>query len=459
MKRPLLTFCLLLTTTAAMAQDGYLPTPGASSPDFSLNLTDRGYLQTPGITPSPQTTQQPTGLDLTPRGLEASRITPQGEDQQVLGSTGFLPTPGVDPTPTRLNDPTYIGRVADGQLENRPTGTRQPSIGDTIIGETISIPGAAPGWQDNMGPYSLPRWQHSHNQALWSDTRPRDAQGNPVPVDTFSNSLRAQDLPNPNHNNPDAYQPRHLYDRFQPSRPGGDVVFNPFDREDGGVTNIQGNYVDTRQDSRMGRQPHAPAWVSRWAETLGQLDNLTWGQPVVYDGDTILMNNQQIRLAGIDAPELGQTCQQGSLLIACGTKARDFLAHHTEHKVVACLIHYVDVANRLISTCRTEGFELNGTMIHNGHALVWANAPSPYEGMAADARDGGAGMWSTTFIHPNEWRKHRTTRATQQGFANQYDRAPRTPFPYVPFGTNPEVRHAPTFQNPVPPQYYTRTRP
>jgi len=38
----------------------------------------------------------------------------------------------------------------------------------------------------------------------------------------------------------------------------------------------------------------------------------------VIDGDTIILNGEKIRFAGIDAPEYKQDCINGDLLIYCG---------------------------------------------------------------------------------------------------------------------------------------------
>ena len=37
----------------------------------------------------------------------------------------------------------------------------------------------------------------------------------------------------------------------------------------------------------------------------------------VIDGDTIVLNGEKIRFAGIDAPEYDQDCMNGDLLIYC----------------------------------------------------------------------------------------------------------------------------------------------
>lgn len=439
----------LLVSTPALAQNGFLPTPGAIPGQYETD----GFLPTPGA--------QTGGLDMTAQGLARGR------------TTGLIATPGVAVPPTQrvlvdptqadgLVVPTYQGRVADAVAEPAPIGTQHvdstvpPTAGP---GPEPTVIAPSPGWDANLGPFSQPVWQNTPPQTLWSDTRPRDEHGNPVPVDTYSSSLRETDLPNPNPANPDAYQPEHLYDRFRPSRPGGHVFYTPDPRADGGLTNVQGRLVDDEYDQRQGTANRAPAFVSALAEKYGDLEPWIWGRAVVVDGDTLLMNGERLRLAGIDAPELDQTCQQGSLVIACGTNSQKFLAAHVEHQPLGCLIHFRDTVGRLVATCYAEDFEVNGTLIARGQAVVWKHAPSPYDGMAADARDGSVGIWETVFEHPFDWRSNAQHTRETTAFANQYDRQQGVPFPYVPFGTNPEGRIHPTFQNPVAPSYMSDSRP
>ena len=55
-------------------------------------------------------------------------------------------------------------------------------------------------------------------------------------------------------------------------------------------------------------------------------EKLIYGKAKVIDGDTIKINGQNIRLQGIDAPEMKQSCKdQNNSSYACGQVSKNFL--------------------------------------------------------------------------------------------------------------------------------------
>lgn len=78
-----------------------------------------------------------------------------------------------------------------------------------------------------------------------------------------------------------------------------------------------------------------------------------------YDGDTIYINRQAVRLAGIDAEELDEPH---------GIAARDHLRSLTDGWTVVCRWQGWSY-NRRVGTCFANGQELNAAMIRDGYAL------------------------------------------------------------------------------------------
>jgi endonuclease YncB( thermonuclease family) len=60
------------------------------------------------------------------------------------------------------------------------------------------------------------------------------------------------------------------------------------------------------------------------------------GKPRVIDGDTIEVASQRIRLHGIDAPELDQTCKVDDRIIQCGEIAKAALMDLVFLSAVTC---------------------------------------------------------------------------------------------------------------------------
>lgn len=129
----------------------------------------------------------------------------------------------------------------------------------------------------------------------------------------------------------------------------------------------------------------------------------------VKDGDGfVLPLGQEIRLWGIDAPELSQTCERGGETYGCGTAAKSMLTAFLTSARLSCQPLNRDRFGRLIARCHIGGDDLAGLMVRSGWALDW---PRYSEGFyAADqdaARAAGRGLWQGDFTAPWDWRAER----------------------------------------------------
>lgn len=124
------------------------------------------------------------------------------------------------------------------------------------------------------------------------------------------------------------------------------------------------------------------------------------GVPVVNDGDSLSFGTERLRLRGIDAPELSQTCRRAGADYACGREARSALAGLVDGRPVDCEGDEHDRYGRLLAVCTVEGLELNRAMV----AFGWAVAYGSFEAEEAAARAAGAGLWAGSFDRPRDWR-------------------------------------------------------
>ena len=94
------------------------------------------------------------------------------------------------------------------------------------------------------------------------------------------------------------------------------------------------------------------------------------GPATVIDGDTLEIDGRRIRLFGIDAPELSQTCDRGGEAWACGSAAADELRAMIGSYSLSCEGGEVDTFGRLLAVCYISGVDLNRALVAEG----WATA-------------------------------------------------------------------------------------
>lgn len=131
------------------------------------------------------------------------------------------------------------------------------------------------------------------------------------------------------------------------------------------------------------------------------------GMVVVNDGDTLTLNDQRIRLRGIDAPEFDQLCTRNGAEYACGKEAIRELRRLTAGSGVTCKGWERDRYDRLLARCEASGKDLGEALVRSG----WAVAYGDYHATEAEARQSGAGLWAGSFERPHDWRVRHGTAA------------------------------------------------
>lgn len=125
------------------------------------------------------------------------------------------------------------------------------------------------------------------------------------------------------------------------------------------------------------------------------------GTPRVGDGDSLTIGGERIRLVGIDAPELRQSCLREGTEYACGERAREALVDLVAGRTVVCEARERDRYGRLLATCRAGDTNLNRAMVEAG----WAVAYGDYGREEALAKEAGRGLWAGSFDPPSQWRR------------------------------------------------------
>jgi endonuclease YncB( thermonuclease family) len=122
------------------------------------------------------------------------------------------------------------------------------------------------------------------------------------------------------------------------------------------------------------------------------------------DGDTLAASDERLRLIGLDAPELDQTCEDASGAVwDCGRDARQLLARLVRPGDATCHGAARDRYHRLLVTCHTGGGSINAELVRRGMAV----AAGQFEQEQAAARAERQGIWAGAFDAPRDWRASR----------------------------------------------------
>lgn len=136
-------------------------------------------------------------------------------------------------------------------------------------------------------------------------------------------------------------------------------------------------------------------------EAVGRFDAPAPAVAVI-DGDTLEINGETVRLAYIDAPELGQSCDAGGHLTACGREAA-----FTLRKLIDIAEKRPDctpVAGTDAFACRVGLADPAEVLLASGLATATENAPAYYREAERRARAVPLGIWKGVFVSPAEWR-------------------------------------------------------
>ncbi|MET0638610.1 MAG: thermonuclease family protein [Hyphomicrobium sp.] len=125
----------------------------------------------------------------------------------------------------------------------------------------------------------------------------------------------------------------------------------------------------------------------------------------VVDGDTLDVGPTRVRLEGIDAPEIAQTCQTASGdTWNCGTAAAAKLRSLAERKDVACDRTGFDRYRRTLATCFADGIDIDEAMVRSGLAWAFLKYSVAYVAIEADARKAKIGVWQGPAQAPWDFR-------------------------------------------------------
>ena len=125
------------------------------------------------------------------------------------------------------------------------------------------------------------------------------------------------------------------------------------------------------------------------------------GGAVAIDGDTLVMDGRRIRLRGMDAPELAQTCRRDAQVWRCGEEARAALRALIANRTVDCAPKGRDRYERVLAICGVDGTDVGAELVRRGLAVSFG----AYLDEEREARAARRGVWAGPFETPQAWRR------------------------------------------------------
>lgn len=125
----------------------------------------------------------------------------------------------------------------------------------------------------------------------------------------------------------------------------------------------------------------------------------------VHDGDTLKYGHTRIRLHGIDAPELSQTCKdKNRRMVLCGRDSRDAMRALVKGGVNCTVVGDGGYGRPLAICINSAGVNISQELVREGWALAYRKYSVDYVKDETIAKELGAGMWAGDFIDPSSWR-------------------------------------------------------
>ena len=125
----------------------------------------------------------------------------------------------------------------------------------------------------------------------------------------------------------------------------------------------------------------------------------------VVDGDTIVLNGEKIRFAGIDTPELKQKCIKNDQKVFCGVLAKKLLLEKIGNKTPKCIREGKDIYKRTLAECFINGESLSVFLVRNGYAFAYRKYSDKFIKEEEFAKKNKNGLWSMKFEYPWDFRK------------------------------------------------------
>lgn len=129
--------------------------------------------------------------------------------------------------------------------------------------------------------------------------------------------------------------------------------------------------------------------------------NLIEGPVKVIDGDTLDVGTQRVRIFGIDAVEVDQSCRHpvhGEW--ACGQEVKRRLQSLLDGKTASCTRSTTDRYGRAVAVCHIADTDLGAALVEAGWAFAYKRYSNAYVAHERRALRAGRGLWTSVVVRP-----------------------------------------------------------
>lgn len=142
--------------------------------------------------------------------------------------------------------------------------------------------------------------------------------------------------------------------------------------------------------------------------TGANAEDLT-GPVRVIDGATVEIGGKRVKLYGIDAPDLDQTCELRGRTYRCGRVSRTALMDLVAGAIVRCIPRGKSGGSTVLANCLAGGYDISTGMVHTGWAMAMPRGGTKYAGIEREAKKRRRGLWKGKFVMPWRWREGKRT--------------------------------------------------
>ena len=138
----------------------------------------------------------------------------------------------------------------------------------------------------------------------------------------------------------------------------------------------------------------------------------TSGISRVVSGDTLTLNGRIIKLFGVAAPDLSQTCADSSGRgYKCGYQAVSWLSGWLAENEIKCHIISENEQGVLVSVCMLGPYDIGAALINSGWAVADVRQTQIYLPYQNQALSNKRGLWQGEFYMPWDWEKIQARKA------------------------------------------------